>query len=76
MSSVVKLTRLKARWDKKTKKVRKVTQIGRDKIYCMSCWPSIKEQKETDPNEDILWVEVEVGDHELYRCDNCGDLVA
>lgn len=76
MASVVKCTRLKARWDTRTKKVRKVTQIGRDKIYCMSCWPSKQKQLESNPKEDILWAEVNVQEHELYRCDECGDLVA
>lgn len=75
MGSVVKVTRLKARWDKKTKKVRKVTQVGKDKIYCLTCWPV--EQKVLEKGtEDILWVEVEVKDNELYKCSKCGDLVA
>lgn len=74
MSSVVKVTRLKAKWE--GRKVKKVTQIGRDKVYCMSCWSGgVKEQLERDQVES-MWVEIEVKDHELYRCTKCGDLVA
>lgn len=74
MSSVVKVTRLRAKW--KGKKVNKVTQVGRDRIICMTCWNSTIKTKLETGQEDILWVEVEVQPHELYRCSNCGDLVA
>lgn len=74
MSSVVKVTRLKAKW--KDKKVKKVEQVGRDKAYCMTCWNSSIQNQLEKGQEDILWVEVEVQPNELYRCSNCGDLVA